>query len=144
MTQISHASLEKTVVDKIIELIRSDQSFAYFKKFYYGDPLEIPPSELPCVAVDLLKTSIDVGPTGMDSIVQTVRVSLMGIGAVSAQLWLNQHDKGKFTIGCLCGHFPASRCRKVQTRGLKSSRIAARDMGLKRSSLCIYPLTGNL
>jgi hypothetical protein len=76
MIQISQASLEKTVVDKITELVRADQSFAYFKKFYYGDSLEIPPSELPCVAVDLLKTS-DVGPTGMDSIIQTVRVSLI-------------------------------------------------------------------
>jgi hypothetical protein len=77
MMHIPQSSLDRTLVDQIIELIKNDQGFAYFKKFYYGDPLEIPPSEMPCITVDLLRTSIDAGPTGMDSIIQTVRISLI-------------------------------------------------------------------
>ncbi len=60
-----------------MELIKDEQGFAYFKKFYYGDPLEIPTNDMPCVAIELLKTQIDVGPTGMDNVVQTVRISLI-------------------------------------------------------------------
>src|SRR5687767_4385361 len=77
MSQIPQSSLEKTVVDRIIELIRAEQGFAYFKKFYYGDPYDIPKSDMPCIAVDLLKTHIEYGPTGMDLITQTVQVILI-------------------------------------------------------------------
>lgn len=77
MSTIPQSSLDKTIVDRIIELLRNAQGFAYFKKFYYGDPYDIPKTEMPCIAVDLLKTHIEYGPTGMDMITQTVQVILI-------------------------------------------------------------------
>lgn len=74
---IPQSSLEKTVVDRIIELIKDEQGFAYFKKFYYGDPYDIPKHEMPCIAVDLLKTEVEFGPTGMDNITQTIQIILI-------------------------------------------------------------------
>lgn len=70
-------SLDKTIVDRIIELLRDNQGFSLFKKFYYGDPIEIPLSDMPCIAVELLRTAIDVGPTGMDKVIQTVQIKLI-------------------------------------------------------------------
>ena len=58
MSAIPQSSLDKTLVDRIIELLKAQQGFSYFKKFYYGDPFNIPISVMPCVAVDLLRTQI--------------------------------------------------------------------------------------
>jgi hypothetical protein len=75
--QIPQSSLDKTLVDTIIELLRTNQGFSYFKKFYYGDPYEIHFSDMHCIAVELLRTQINDGPTGMDEIVQTVQIKLI-------------------------------------------------------------------
>ncbi len=77
MSAIPQSSLDKTLVDTIIGLLKEQQGFSYFKKYYYGDPYEIPLSDMPCVAVELLRTQIDVGPTGMDDIIQTVQIKLI-------------------------------------------------------------------
>ena len=77
MNPIPPTSVDKTLVDRIIELLRAQQGFNLFKKFYYGDPYEIPTSDMPCISVELLKTQIDAGPTGMDNITQTVRINLI-------------------------------------------------------------------
>jgi hypothetical protein len=77
MSPLPQTSLEKTLVDTIIELLKAEQSFNHFKKFYYGDPYDIPQSYLPCVAVELLRTQIFEGPTGMDQITQTVQIKLI-------------------------------------------------------------------
>jgi len=77
VSQIARTTFAKTIVDTIIDLLKSQERFNYFKKFYYGDPFEIPLSAMPCIAVDLLKTSVDVGATGMDSITQTVQIKLI-------------------------------------------------------------------
>lgn len=77
MSPIPQSSLDKTIVDRIIELLRDAQGFTFFNKLYYGDPYEIPKDNMPCIAVDLLKTHIEYGPTGMDLITQTVQVILI-------------------------------------------------------------------
>ncbi len=77
MSAILPSSLDKTLVDTITELLKAQQGFSYFKKFYYGDPYEIPLSDMPCIAVELLRTQIDAGPTGMDNIIQTVQIKLI-------------------------------------------------------------------
>lgn len=74
---IPNSALDKTLVDRIIELLRSKQQFNTFKKFYYGDPYQIPSAYMPCVVVELLRTQIDVGPTGQDKITQTVVIKLI-------------------------------------------------------------------
>lgn len=70
-------SLDKTLVDRVIELLRAQEGFNIFKKFYYGDPFEIPLTEMPCVAVELLRTKVDAGPTGMDNIEQELQIKLI-------------------------------------------------------------------
>src|SRR5437867_4206443 len=77
MSQIPRTSFDKTLVDVIIELLRTHEGFSHFKKFYYGDPYDIPLSEMPCIVVELLRTQILDGPTGMDSVVQTVMIKLI-------------------------------------------------------------------
>ena len=77
MSAIPPASLDKTLVDTIIELLKAQQGFSYFKKYYYGDPYDIPLSDMPCVAVELLRTQIYEGPTGMDLVTQTVQIKLI-------------------------------------------------------------------
>ena len=77
MSAIPQSSLDKTLVDRIIELLKAQQGFSYFKKFYYGDPYEIPLHDMPCVAVELLRTEINAGPTGMDKVIQTVQIKLI-------------------------------------------------------------------
>src|SRR5215210_2868515 len=77
MSAIPQSSLDKTLVDTVIELLKDQLGVNYFKKFYYGDPFNIPTSLMPCVAVDLLRTQIEVGPTGMDNLIQTVQIKLI-------------------------------------------------------------------
>lgn len=77
MSAISQSSLDKPLVDTIINLLKEQQGFSYFKKFYYGDPYEIPLSDMSCVADELLRTQIYEGPTGMDVVTQTVQIKLI-------------------------------------------------------------------
>ncbi len=77
MSPLPASSLGKTLVDTIIDLLKQQQGFGYFKKYFYGDPYEIPLSDLPCIAVELLRTQINAGPTGMDEVIQTVQIKLI-------------------------------------------------------------------
>jgi hypothetical protein len=74
---IPTTSHEKTLVDRIIELLKSEQQFNTFKKFYYGDPYQIPTSYMPCIVVELLRTQIEAGATGQDRLTQTVQIKLI-------------------------------------------------------------------
>jgi hypothetical protein len=74
---IPRSSLDKTLIDRVIDLLKSQQQFNFFKKFYYGDPYQIPTSYMPCVAVELLRTQIEAGATGMDRVTQTVLIKLI-------------------------------------------------------------------
>lgn len=73
---MDRTQLKKTLPDTIIELLKNAKLGEYFRYFYYGDPYVIPAANLPCVAVELVKTSYKQGPTGMDKILQTVEIKL--------------------------------------------------------------------
>jgi hypothetical protein len=68
---------KKTLIDTIKDLLADNLPTGYFQKIFYGDPLLIPSSLLPCIAIEKLHTKIKVGPTGMDKIITTVKINLM-------------------------------------------------------------------
>lgn len=68
---------DKTLPDRIIDLLKASEFGNFFKFFIYGDPIIIPYSAMPCVTVDLTSTEIIQGPTGMDYVKQTVMVKLI-------------------------------------------------------------------
>lgn len=76
---INKTSYDRTLIDRIIEVLRNQEGFNYFKKFYHGDPYDIPLSNMPCVVVELQRTRIssDDAPTGMDHIQQTIQIKLI-------------------------------------------------------------------
>lgn len=69
----------ESTVDKIIRFLKGDNGSiaGYFKSFYYGDPLKMAISSLPAVVVQLTKTQVVAGPTGMDAIQETIEIILM-------------------------------------------------------------------
>jgi len=67
----------ETISDTIIRYLKNNLPQGYFKYFLYGDPLDIPASLLPCIAVEILKEELIQGPTGMDLIKDTVVIKLM-------------------------------------------------------------------
>ena len=66
-----------TLVDDIINYLKAGVPRGYFLAFFYGDPLDIPISYMPCIAVELLREQIIQGPTGQDKIISTVQVKLI-------------------------------------------------------------------
>lgn len=68
---------KKTLIDTIIDYLDTNLPKGYFKIVFYGDPMQIPFSLLPCVAVEKLGTKITAGPTGMDKIITSVVIKLM-------------------------------------------------------------------
>lgn len=67
---------KETIVDTVIKILKSNLPPGYFKEFYYGDPINIPTSLLPCVMVSKDKTRIIQGPTGMDLLEYPIRIQL--------------------------------------------------------------------
>lgn len=66
-----------TLIDTILNIIKTSERGNYFKAFYYGDPVDFPASVMPCIAVELQKTQIASGPTGMDKVTQTVIIKVI-------------------------------------------------------------------
>lgn len=74
---IQHA---KTLEDVVLDYLQNPDNGlppGIFRQFYFGDPLEIPLSLLPCVTVEAVSTDIGVKYTGMDSIDTSIRISLI-------------------------------------------------------------------
>jgi hypothetical protein len=67
----------ETIGDTIIRFLKEGLPSGYFQEFFYGDPLEIPTSLMPCVVVEKIKTDIIQGPTGMDKSHYTITVKLV-------------------------------------------------------------------
>jgi hypothetical protein len=67
----------ETIQDTILRYLRNNLPQGYFKAYFYGDPMDIPDSLLPCVVVERLRTQIEAGPTGMDRIVYTCMIKMM-------------------------------------------------------------------
>ncbi len=74
---MSNITFEKTLPDTIKDYLTNDLPKGYFKIIFYGDPMNIPSSLLPCIAVDKINTKIEAGPTGMDRIETKIIISLM-------------------------------------------------------------------
>jgi hypothetical protein len=68
---------DKTIVDRIIDLLKGSELGSYFQKFYYGDPLLIGSSAIPCCVVELQGTKIMVANTAEDQVTQTVAIKLI-------------------------------------------------------------------
>lgn len=68
------------LIDKIIELLREGMSgdgALQIKQFYFGDPIDIPESCLPCIAVEPDRTEVEHGPTGMDDVGYNIVVKVI-------------------------------------------------------------------
>jgi len=70
------ADYQDTVVDTIINLLKANLPDGYFKKYFYGDPLDIPTSYLPCVMVSKKTTNISQGPTQKDLLQYAIFIQL--------------------------------------------------------------------
>lgn len=55
------------IVKKVIELLEESVNPDLKKPFYDGDPVIIPASRMPTIAVEMTGSDIDEGPTGFDS-----------------------------------------------------------------------------
>lgn len=60
----------------IWELLR-DNLQEHFKAIYYGDPVKIPESLMPCLIVDPINTANELGPTGHDDMTTQVMVKIV-------------------------------------------------------------------
>lgn len=61
---------------KIWELLR-DGMEQHFKAFYYGDPVLIPESLMPCIIVDTAESTDELGATQFDDVSTTVIVKVI-------------------------------------------------------------------
>lgn len=71
---------QKTLIDRILDYLQNETIGlppGYFKGFYYGDPIAIPTSMMPCVSVEKQQTDIKAGPIQSDEIDTTVAIKLM-------------------------------------------------------------------
>lgn len=68
---------QKTLVDTIKGLLVDNLPQGFFTTFFYGDPLDIPSSLMPCVAIERQHSKISTGPTGMDKVTTTIIIHLM-------------------------------------------------------------------
>ena len=69
----------KTIVDILLDYLQDETKGlpqGYFQAFFYGDPMDIPSSLLPCVMVEKASTNIKAGPLGMDEVDPTVNIKL--------------------------------------------------------------------
>ncbi len=54
--------------DEIVTILKDNLGSAHYKEYYIGDPLAIPQSKLPCVVVEVERSTSEAGPTGMDQL----------------------------------------------------------------------------
>ncbi len=73
---MSDVQFQKTIIDTIKDLLVANLPTGYFRGFFYGDPVVIPTSFLPCVMIEKLSTQISHGPTGMDRMTTSVMIKL--------------------------------------------------------------------
>lgn len=67
-----------TIADRVIKLLRDNLSESFAKKFYYGDPVYINLSLLPCIIVERNSTRVlNTGPTGLDELEHELTVKLV-------------------------------------------------------------------
>lgn len=67
---------QETIIDTLIRILKENQHFAFFRAFYYGDPIKIPSSNLPCIIIEPVETEAAADATGLDSLQQVVEIKL--------------------------------------------------------------------
>ena len=65
---IERKDFKPLLEDEIITILKDNLGSAHFKEYYIGDPLAIPQSKLPCVVVEVERSTSEAGPTGMDQL----------------------------------------------------------------------------
>lgn len=66
-----------TVVDTLIELFKENLGTSLFKQYFFGDPVAVPQSMLPAIAIDLNRTSYELGPSYHDEVTHEVTIQLL-------------------------------------------------------------------
>lgn len=66
-----------TVVDTVIEFLKKTLPQGYFQQYFYGDPIQIPTSLMPCVVVEKQQTDIIAENTAKDRLVYVINIKLI-------------------------------------------------------------------
>lgn len=67
----------QTIIDKIKELLEANVHERLKKPFYLGDPIAIPASRLPTIAIEPSITDISSGATGQDEHIHTIIIKII-------------------------------------------------------------------
>ncbi len=65
-----------SVARQILDMLKANMADE-FKAIYYGDPVKIPQSLMPCIIVDTLTTQNELGPTQFDKVTTRVIIKLV-------------------------------------------------------------------
>lgn len=65
------------IVEKIKELLEEHAHPDLKRPFYDGDPVIVPASSLPTIAIEMSGTEVDEGPTGYDSHLDTLIIKVI-------------------------------------------------------------------
>lgn len=67
----------KDIVRKVRDLLQDYAHPDLKKPFYDGDPIAIPASRLPTVAIEMTNSNVNEGPTGFDSHADTLTIKVI-------------------------------------------------------------------
>ena len=67
----------ESTIKEIISLLEENVHEDLKRPFYYGDPLLIPESMLPTIAVDIMSGESPLGPTGHDEQLETLQIKVL-------------------------------------------------------------------
>ena len=82
------------IIDTIIQTLRSVFNDS-FKEYYFGDPIDIPDSLMPCLIISKESGDVSFGPTGMDENTETILIQVIfnkkdEIGNPSAEVFAHR------------------------------------------------------
>ena len=69
--------LATPAIDVIIQLFKDNLGSSTIKQYFFGDPIAIPKSMLPCIIVDEEDTSYELGPTSFDEITHNLLIQIV-------------------------------------------------------------------
>jgi hypothetical protein len=67
----------ESTIKEIISLLEENVHEDLKRPFYFGDPLQVPSSMLPTVAVDMVSGESPQGPTGHDEQLETLQIKVL-------------------------------------------------------------------
>ena len=63
--------------DIVLQLLKDNISKGFVKQYFDGDPVFLPVSYIPAVAVVKTRGNTEVGPTGMDRMTETIQIRVI-------------------------------------------------------------------